>query len=126
MTKQFLFLCTLALSVCFISCGEDCVAPGFEENIIGTWDSPDIGEAQAGTVTFRADGTGTGSEDGVFWAELNDEGSGDFTWTYNEADQTINLDYDFMNGGLDFDMDIVSFDCDNTTLSFFLNFTLER
>ena len=36
----------------FVNCGdEDCVAPPFAENIVGTWEVGD------GTATFNADGT---------------------------------------------------------------------
>ena len=125
--KNLLILLSL-VSLTFASCGDDetCDAGTFESNIIGTWDTPAIASSVAGTVTFNADGTGVGTEDGLFYSELNGEGSGNFDWSYNTADDNMTIDWNFSNGALGVDMAVVSFDCDNTTFNFVLDFTIER
>lgn len=125
MKNLLLLLCVASISL--LSCGgEDCEPGTFDSNIVGTWDTPALGAAEAGTVTFNADGTGVGSDDGLFYSELNGEGSGAFDWSYNMADETMAVDWRFTNGSLGVEYTVVSFDCDDTTFEFILNFTIER
>lgn len=110
-----------------ISCGDDeeCMPGTFEENIVGTWTTPAIGAADAGTVTFSSDGTGVGTDNGAFYSELNDVGSGNFTWSYDPALTSENLIISWDNG-LTADMSVLNFTCDVVDINFFLDFTIER
>lgn len=125
MNKLLMLLCIVSMA--FISCGDDDCIPGtFEENIIGSWNTPSVGASEAGTVTFNVNGTGVSSENGVFYSELSGEGSGDFDWSYDANSELLSIDWNFSNGGLGLEYDVLGFDCDNTMFNFFLNFSIER
>ncbi len=124
-----LFGLLLILPLMFVACGDDdaCELGTFDENIVGTWDTPAIGDSEAGTVTFNADGTGVGSDNGLFYAELNGAGSGDFDWTYDATENAMTIGWNFGGtGSLEVDMGVVEYDCDETTLNFILDVTMTR
>lgn len=123
---RLLFL-ALGLVAIMSSCGEDCDKTTFDEIIIGTWNTTKIGDAEAGKVTFNSDGTGSSTENSLFSAGLNGETSDDFTWSYDDSTMDMSVKWEFgSTGSLGVEYEVRTFDCEEVTMNYFLNFTISK
>lgn len=81
-----ILLCLTLLVSCNSVDIEDCQpALNFGFNIAGTWETPSLNSTVvAGEVTFDRNGSGSTTSASVF-----DNGSLEFTWSYDESDSTL-------------------------------------
>lgn len=129
MTKSYTSLLTISITLIYLlaltACNkdDDCVAPAFAENIIGTWNTPAAGDSVSGTATFNSDGTGTASEGSLFSAEINGTPVNDFEW--QASGNTLSITNSLQNSAtVSYDLESTKNECDKISLNFAGLFTI--
>jgi hypothetical protein len=124
MKKLFFLLIFIGLS---FSCTEDsveCTPESPDKNLIGTWTGRLSLTSQTGEITFRSNGTGTGT--GIFETRINNIPTGSFTWSYVSTNNALTLSYNTSGGGSIIEYIILSNQCNEVRMNFRDDITLIR